>query len=186
MDNLHHHCASVGAKSPQASKLKSDPDARALAAVIGTQAAQMVKQAISLACDVWFDDLDSHVLRPALDEINELKAQVAEQEEQLADLGAHETRARYDAEQAIKSLKARIKKLTKARNEQRKKAKELREHIEGWTYPEATNWTEWLGTQPLFDQFASSDGQKSPPHAPSPILWPRKAATTRISTTACG
>jgi hypothetical protein len=52
----------------------------------------MVKQAISLACDVWFDDLDSHVLRPALDEINNLKAQVTEQEERLNDLGAHETR----------------------------------------------------------------------------------------------
>lgn len=165
MDPLHHHCASVGAKSPQAGKLRSDPDARALAAVIGTQAAQMVQQAISLACDAWFDDLDSHALQPALDEINDLKAQVTEQEEKLNDLvGAHETRARYDVEQAVKSLKARIKKLTQARNEQRQKAKELREHIEGWTYPEAAGWTEWLGTQPLFDQFASSDGQKSPPH----------------------
>ena len=163
MGTLHHQCASVGAKSPQAGKLKTDPDARSLAAVIGTQSVQMVKQAISLACDVWFGDLDSHVLRPALDEINELKAQVTEQEEKLNDLGAHETRARYDVEQAIKSLKARIKKLTKARNEQRKKAKELREHIEGWTYPEAAGWTEWLGTQPLFDRFASSDGQKSQP-----------------------
>lgn len=164
MDNLHHHCASVGANSPQVSKLKTDPDARALAAVIGTHATQMVKQAISLACDVWFNDLDSNVLRPRLDKLNELKAHVAKREEQLADLDAHETRVRYDAEQAIKSLKARIKKLTKERNAKRKKAKELREHIEGWIYPEAVGWTEWLGTQALFDKFASSDGQKSPPH----------------------
>lgn len=163
IDTLHHHCASVGAKSPQTGKLTTDPDSRALAAVIGTQAAQMVQQAIALACDAWFDDLNSHVLRPALGEINELKAQVTELEEKLNDLGAHETRARYDAEQAIKSLKARISKLTKARNEQRKMAKELREHIEGWTYPEAAGWTGWLGTQPLFDQFAGPDGQKPAP-----------------------
>ena len=161
--NLAHHCAQVGAPAPKAAKLKTDPDARALAVIIGTQAKEMVAQSLKLAGDAWFSELDAHVLRPLLDEINDLKAQQAALETVRETLAAQDTRALYANEQAIKSLKATIRKKTKTRSDYRKTANELREHIESWRCPAAATWTDWLGQQPLFDAFASLDGQRQPP-----------------------
>lgn len=161
--NLHHHCAQVGAPAPKATKLKTDPDARALAVIIGSQAKKMASQALHLSGDAWFTELTEHVLQPLLDEINALKAQQAALETERDALDPQDTRGHYTAEQAIKSLKSQIRTKTKERNAHRKAANELREHIESWQCPAAVGWTDWLGQQPLFDPFASLDGQRQPP-----------------------
>lgn len=161
--NLHHHCAQVGASAPKASKLQTDPDARTLAVIIGSQAKEMVFHALHLSGDAWLRELNEHVLHPLLDEINELKTQQAALETERDALDPQDTRGHYTAEQAIKSLKSQIKNKTKERNDHRKAANELRDHIESWSCPAANDWTDWLGQQPLFDQFASLDGQRQPP-----------------------
>lgn len=161
--HLPYHCAQVGAAAPQAAKLKTDPDARTLATIIGSQAREMVSQALRLSDDAWFNELDTHVLRPLLDEINTLKEQQTALESQRDNLEPQDVRGRYENEQAIKSLKAQIKKKSDARNAHRKAANELRQHIESWQCAAAVGWTDWLGQQSLFDQFASLDGQRQPP-----------------------
>ena len=123
----------------------------------------MVVHSLKLAGDAWFSELDAHVLRPLLDEINDLKAQQAALETERETLAAQDTRALYENEQAIKSLKATIRKKTTTRSDYRKTANELREHIESWRCPAAATWTDWLGQQPLFDSFTSLDGQRQPP-----------------------
>jgi hypothetical protein len=161
--NLPHHCAQVGPPAPRAAKLPTDPDARALAVIIGSQAKEMVTQSLKLAGDVWFSELNEHVLQPLLDEINELKAQQTALEAERDTLDPQGTRGQYNAEQAIKSIKAQIKQKTNERNAHRKAANELREHMESWLCPQSAGWTDWLGQQPLFDQIASLDGQRQPP-----------------------
>lgn len=161
--HLPHHCAQVGAPAPQAAKLTTDPDARILAAIIGSQAKEMVSQSLKLAGDAWFSELDANLLRPLLDDINELKTQLTALEEKRDSLDTQDVRGRYEIEGQIKSFKAQIKKKSAERNAHRKAANELRQHIESWRCPAAAGWTDWLGQQPLFDPFASLDGQRQPP-----------------------
>lgn len=162
---IHHlpqHCANVGPKPPQASKLKTDPDAPNLATIIGSQADRMVSQAIALACDAWFDELDAKLLKPLLEERKEVDTAVETAQAQLGEMDALAS-ARYQLEKEIKSLQAKSKKIRKQRRDIRKAAKELRAHIGAWHCPEAAGWTTWLGQQPLFDQFTSLDGKRPSP-----------------------
>jgi hypothetical protein len=161
--NLPHHCAQVGPSAPRADKLPNDPDARVLAGIIGSQAQEMVSHALRLAGDGWFSEVNEHVLHPLLDEINSLKARQAALENERDALDPQDGRAHYENERAIKALKAQISQKNKERNAKRKTANEVREHIENWSCPAAAGWTDWLGRQPLFDQFASLDGKRQRP-----------------------
>ena len=62
-----------------------------------------------------------------------------------------------------KELKAEIKKVKKIDHGVTAKSKILASQIQEWQCPEAELWSDWLGTQPLYDEIASLDGRRQAP-----------------------
>src|SRR5262249_22713130 len=62
-----------------------------------------------------------------------------------------------------RDLNDRIKALKQERLDREAKGNGVRTTIEHWSYPATASWGDWLGGQPMFDEFASPDGRRPAP-----------------------
>lgn len=89
LTHLHHHCSAVGPKSPDLLSLPREPDSAQLSAIICQNPAAMAKEALVLACDVWWGQLNETVLVP-------LRRQISERNEAIKRLREEPTVARTE------------------------------------------------------------------------------------------
>ena len=161
---LDFFCGAVGPKPPGQETFATDPTSKDLAPLVCGNPAGIVRKVLDLACDRWWEKLDGAVIGPLKDA---LKQSREEQERVKSELELEDVQRDYARQMKLADRKDELKRQVKAlRGEIEEitgKAKRLRLLIESWTCPEAGVWEEWLGTQPLFDAFASLDDTRPAP-----------------------
>jgi hypothetical protein len=83
MAHLDHFCARVGPKPPDQAKQATDPTSAMLAKLIAPQAPSMLKDALGLACDTWWERFEEIVLGPDKERVKALKQEQKECEAKL-------------------------------------------------------------------------------------------------------
>lgn len=164
--HLAHHCSRLGPRPPEQGKMSRDPEANDLAELICTHSSEMIKGALSLGCNEWWQKVDSHLFRPFREKIQELRNEMkrlnCEASQPDSSLPTKPKKAR-DLDRQIKDIKAQIKQLKNQLDDQVSRAAEVREAIESWEHPEAETWGPWLGSQPLYDAISTLHGKQRPP-----------------------
>lgn len=162
--HLDHHCAAVCPKMPNEKEFKTDPTSADLAPIISVHSNEMIKGALSRACDIWWKQFDAAVVFPLKRQINQTKEHL-ESFTEKTDKNNTDTSnlLEKDLYKSPEKLKMALKKLKSDLVKKISDAKTIRSQIESWECQEAETWKDWLSTQPLFDKFASLDGKRPPP-----------------------
>lgn len=164
--HIANHCSRLGPRSPEQEKMSRDPEASDLAELIGTHSSEMIKGALSLGCNEWWQKVDTHLFRPFRDKIQKLRDEIKrlndEANQSDSSLPTKPKKAR-DLDRQIKDIKVQIKQLKNQLDEQVSRASQVREAIEGWECLEAQTWEPWLGSQPLYDAISTLHGKQRPP-----------------------
>lgn len=162
--HLDHHCAAVCPKMPNEKEFKTDPISADLAPIISAHTKEIIKGALSKACDAWWRQFDEAVLLPIKQQIDQIKDRLKILLEKTdANNSAPINALGKQMGDSPERMKEELKRLKKDIDQNISKAKRVRELIESWECPEAETWKDWLSTQPLFDKFASLDGKRPPP-----------------------
>jgi hypothetical protein len=164
--HIAHHCSRLGPKPPDQGQTPGDPESGDLAELICSHSSEMIRGALSLGCNEWWQKIDSQLFRPFREKIQKLR----EENKRLNDEANHtksfsprNSQALRDLGSRIKAIKVQIKQLKNQLDEQVSRAAQVREAIERWEHPEAETWEPWLGSQPLYDAVSTLDGKQRPP-----------------------
>ena len=162
--HLDYFCAAVGPKPPNHEIYLKDPTSEELAPLVCADPAHIVSNVLALACERWWQKFNDTVLVPLKALLKQAQDEQKRVKEELElDEISRDFARQTELADRKDELQLQIKELREAIEEKTKAGKELRKQIESWTYPEAGSWNDWLRGQPLFDKFASLDGERTPP-----------------------
>jgi hypothetical protein len=164
--HITHHCSRLEPNPPDQGQMSRDPEAEDLAERICSYSSEMIRGALSLGCNEWWQKIDSHLIRPFREKIKKLQEEIkhlSDEANQPGPSSPMKSKTGRDFDSQIKDIKAQIKQLKNQLDEQVSRATQVREAIERWEHPEAETWKPWLGSQPLYDAISTLDGRQCPP-----------------------
>jgi hypothetical protein len=160
MIELDHRCSHVG---PEQWKSPDDPTPVSLAALICKDPASLVAKALEHANGHWWSRLDSAVLSPLRQEINQKKEKLKGIKAELKQIDDPDSDEAATLEMEEARLKREVRELKEQLDAATEHAEELRDKIAGWKCPEAAGWEPWLASQPMYDAISSVDGRRRAP-----------------------
>ncbi len=164
--HLAHHCSRLGPRPPDQGQTPNDPEATDLAGLIGSHSTEMIRGALNLGCNEWWQKINRHLFRPLREKIQALREEIKQLSTEANDFrfsSPISSQTLRDLDSQIRHLKAQIKQQKNQLDDQVSRAAKVREAIERWEYAEAETWEPWLAGQPLYDSISSLDGKQRPP-----------------------
>ena len=151
VDRVDRQCVALAPEPPDQETPDEELTPPALASLFELRAPSIVGAATHAICRDWQQRFDSAMVQP-------VKQQIRFAEAVIKDLPAG-----IESLLRRRELKAEVKRLKKTIAELTAQSMALRLHIEAWQFPDASLWSNWLATQPLYDEISSIDGRRQPP-----------------------